>query len=235
MVRMYYGYCPLGERCKKGNKVMCKKETRAEALASIQNHLRSSPYHTGITENGMKDLMKEANMEICVWSEDEDGKGREIIEGSQGPEGEAARREARERKEAEREERRRKQEEDEERRREDSERRRKEAEREERRRKQEDQERHEGGRGEKRQRRHGDEAEATGAIMVVPRGASSSSNDIVHVPRQELQGIYESLVRAQRSCQHAARMATAAAQAFESEGTNLEHCKIVVERALMRQ
>ena len=286
--RAYYGYCPLGALCRKGNSALCRKDTRLEALDFVENHLLTSSYHQDdpkISEN-LEDLMKAANGDICCWSDPEDGvgKGREILEGAVAleakavrdarraarlytpepdrkgqlrlkdkPAGEAARHEAR--RSRSREARVRSRSSSETSRARSRQRDRKERSTKERTKKDRKERSKKTLTTKERTKTtarsdHGEAPAFSKAPSVVsalppslaltaPMPSASSScaeggNEWVRLPKQELVGVHEALVRAQRSTQHAARVAHAAGQAFDAESINLEHCKLVVERALMR-
>ena len=303
--RVYYGYCPLGDKCRKGNSALCRKDSRLDALDFVENHLLTSCYHKDdpkVKEN-LEELMQSANGDICCWSDAEDssGKGREIIEGAVALEAKEVRdarrggrvytpepsrkeqlrlkeckedpagrdrkersarrspssrhpvrrsrsREAKVRSrspsEASRHRRRSPSEASRHRsrlrdgkERSAQERRKKEQSKKERRTKTSPAERDEAPAFSKAP--GGGVAWPPSLALAAPMLAASSSSalgasDWVRMPRQELVGILEALVRAQRSVQHSGRIAHAAGQAFDAESINLEHCKLVVERALMR-
>ena len=261
------------------------------ALETIENHLMTSSYHKSNPDisGNMMELLKQADGDITVWSEAEDGSGngREVIEGASALDAKAlidARRgrlrtpEPRRKEEARlkdvfasesaggsRQERHPSRE----RRPERSPERSRERSRERNRRERSPKEARRHRSREKRKgqktahRSEQDEplalpapafSKAAGSSLAWPAlalpppssaacsslalpaasSAPCSSTDWVRLTKQERMGIHEAWQRVQRSTAHAARLAHQAGQAFDAEGINLEHCMLVVQRALLR-
>ena len=68
MVKLWRAWCPIGWKCGKNNKQLCKRYTRSEALSFLENHLTVSPNHATLSAEERQKLLKTA----CIWEDEND-------------------------------------------------------------------------------------------------------------------------------------------------------------------
>ena len=68
MVRLWRAWCPMGWKCGKNNRQLCRKCTHSEALRFVENHLTVSPSHQTLSAEERQKLLKTA----CIWEDEND-------------------------------------------------------------------------------------------------------------------------------------------------------------------
>ena len=77
MVRFWRAWCPIGWKCGKNNKQLCKKRTYDEAFSCLQNHLTVSCNHATLSSEEREKLLQ--SVEWCVCEDEKDAPDDEAL------------------------------------------------------------------------------------------------------------------------------------------------------------
>ena len=77
-VVMYAIRCPRGQACKKGGRVLKTSISKKEVLDALYNHLTRSSYHSELSKDYCRDLVRRAEVESWEeeWGSEEERRSR---------------------------------------------------------------------------------------------------------------------------------------------------------------